>query len=680
MTSESRFRLVAAAAVLLFAAVYANSLRNGFHFDDAHVVETNLFIRDLANAPRFFTDASTFTSLPQNAVYRPLVTLSLAIDYAVGRGLDPVAFHAQQLILFAALGVCLFFFYRAALDTTSDKTQRWAALFAATLFCVHTGNTQAGNYISARSELLSALGVVGSFLMYAYVPRTRRFHMYLVPVAIGLFAKNHAVVFAPLLLVYKILLEEQLAAGRLLEPVSRAAVKRVVLSSIPAFVVLGALVIFVESMGARGQHYGGGSRLPYLLTSAWVWVRYVGLYFVPAGLTADTDLRLFMGFDARTLAGVALLAGTLAAAWFASRSREWRPVAFGIIWFWLALAPTSSVVPLAEVTNDHRPFLAFIGLNLAVVATLAALVRRFAQRATNPGRVHTATTVAASLVLLAHAGGTIARNRVWRDDETLWRDVSVKSPKNGRGLMNYGLALMRRNRLAEARALFMRARELNPAYTFLEANLGIVNNALGDPKTAEEHFKRAVMLDPTQPVVHRHYAPWLLSQGRGAEALSHFQLLVAYASADIEGRRSLMRLYAAMGADSALQRLARETVAIAAWDTLAQSYAAGRVPLAPATRDAQGWYDLGWSLTQAGQHVDAAQAYRASVAADPKRWDSWNNLGWTLGKLGFYDLAMPPLEKAIALKPDYQLAKNNLAWARREAPAAPVRIAPIAPR
>jgi hypothetical protein len=173
--SRKRFYGAGLAALLLFAAAYSNSLRNSFHFDDSHVVEQNLFIRDLANVPRFFRDARTFSSAPQNTVYRPVVTLTLAIDYWMGHGLDPLAFHITQLTLFALIGVMLVFLYLRLFETTGEQLwHKWAALFAATLYCVHTGNTQPANYISARSELLSALGVVGGFIVYLYAPRITR--------------------------------------------------------------------------------------------------------------------------------------------------------------------------------------------------------------------------------------------------------------------------------------------------------------------------------------------------------------------------------------------------------------------------------------------------------------------------------------------------------------------------
>src|SRR5436190_20704642 len=89
----------------LILAAYSNFFHNAFHFDDSHVLETNLYVRSLTNAPRFFTDASTFSSLPANATYRPLTTLSLAVDYALAGGLRPAVYHASQLFFLVVLWV-----------------------------------------------------------------------------------------------------------------------------------------------------------------------------------------------------------------------------------------------------------------------------------------------------------------------------------------------------------------------------------------------------------------------------------------------------------------------------------------------------------------------------------------------------------------------------------------------
>ena len=444
--------------------------------------------------------------------------------------------------------------------------------------------------------------------------------------------------------------------------VHRRAVIRALIESAPAFVVLVGVFLFMEGMSPPQQTHGGGGRFEYLVTQTWIWVRYAAMYVLPVGLSADTDLYLFdSAADWRVAAGVALLIGSLVAVWFASQRQRLRPVAFGILWFWITLGPTSSIFPLAEVTNDHRVFLPFMGLNLAAVSTLALPATSLTLR--SPAW-RTGVIAAVIALLGAHAWATHLRNRVWRNDATLWADVARKSPNNARGLMNYGIALMGAGRYEEARELFQRGQRLRPSYAFLDINLGIVNAAMNNHAQAEIHFRRALALDPAQPASHRHYAPWLLSQGRGPEAISHYRQLVDIAGGDLAARHWLMALYTVAGDDASARSLAQQTLALVSNDAVSRAYAQGGSPITPAGPGAQGWFDRGLEFTRSERHVDAAVAYRSAVRIDPLHADALNNLGWTLGKLGFYDVAVPFLERAVAVRPDYALARNNLAWVR----------------
>jgi len=102
-------------ALLLLAvlAAYANHFHNSFHFDDAHTIETNAAIQDLRNIPLFFRDATTFSALPSNQSYRPLVSTLLAIDYRLGGGVQPFWFHISIFALFVALTLLLPFLLAA---------------------------------------------------------------------------------------------------------------------------------------------------------------------------------------------------------------------------------------------------------------------------------------------------------------------------------------------------------------------------------------------------------------------------------------------------------------------------------------------------------------------------------------------------------------------------------------
>src|ERR1700675_1456838 len=118
-------------ALLLIAlpAAYANHFQNGFHFDDAHTIVNNAAIRELRNIPLFFRDATTFSSLPSNQSYRPLVSTLLAIDYRLAGGLRPLWFHLSIFVLFLALAFLLAFVVHYLLEhVVSSPRNGWIAL------------------------------------------------------------------------------------------------------------------------------------------------------------------------------------------------------------------------------------------------------------------------------------------------------------------------------------------------------------------------------------------------------------------------------------------------------------------------------------------------------------------------------------------------------------------------
>lgn len=650
------FPLAVACGIALLFAAYANFLGNAFHFDDSHVVVDNLYIRNLANAGRFFTDVRTTSALPQNQAYRPLVTLSLAVDYSFGHGLSTRVFHLDQLFLLGLLGVALFFLYLLVMERASPGPgNRYLALFSATLFCVHTVNTETMNLMHARSEILSALGIVGGFLVYLGAPRLRRLQLHLVPMAAGALAKTPAVLLAPLLFVWEFLAPAEEKPAAFL-PRLKSAFRAMA----PAF-LLGVVVFwFVEKkMVPPTLDYGGGNRIAYARTQIWVWLHYLRLFVLPVGLSADTDLTLISAwYDTRVLAGACALAALAWAALRCSKAPRAWPVTFGLAWFAIGLLPTSSVIPLAEPLNEHRVFLPYIGLVLSAVWGARLIL---AERS-----LRTSTIVALCLaVLLGLAYGTHVRNRSWRTNEGLWADVTAKSPGNGRGWMNHGTALMARGEYKRARECYERAALLTPNYWTLETNRGIVEDALGNPAAAEPHFKRAIELGPRQPDTHFFFARWLARKGRGPEAAEHLETALRLSPAAAPPRNLLMDLRAAIGDAPGAAALAREALEADPSNTRARAYLDGGFP-PDFGADAAARRRSGIVLGQQGDYVASALAYRATLLFEPSDADALNNLGWTMGKLGYFAQAIPPLEKALVIRPDYTLARNNLAWARSQ--------------
>ena len=130
---KSRYRIPTLLCALLLAvlAAYANHFHNEFHFDDFHSITGNLFLEDLRNVPRFFVDPMLSTTLPDHAMYRPVVTASLALDYRLGHGYQPFWFHLSTFLWFALLLVLMFFLFGRITDS-------WTALAATACYGLNT--------------------------------------------------------------------------------------------------------------------------------------------------------------------------------------------------------------------------------------------------------------------------------------------------------------------------------------------------------------------------------------------------------------------------------------------------------------------------------------------------------------------------------------------------------------
>jgi tetratricopeptide (TPR) repeat protein len=661
----NRFFLFAGLAVLAVCAAYANHFHNSFHFDDAHAVVNNVYIRSLHNIPLFLTDGRTFSSLPTNQTWRPLVSISLAIDYYLGHGLEPLWFHITTFFWFLVQLALMFALYASVLDeAASQHANRFLALFAVAWYGLHPAMAETVNYIIQRGDLYSTLGVVAGMVMYIRQPCLRKFGLYLVPVALATLAKSPAVVFGGILLVYIFLFEEDAKWSRAMAALLRAA---------PALIACGLLAILTIKMTPKSYVPAEMPSWTYWITQPYVILRYFRSFFLPLWLSADSDLSPFTSFwDVRALLGAAFCAGLLLAAFATMKRREYRPISFGIFWFFGALAPTSLFV-LSEVENDHRMFFPFVGLVLSVAWSAFLLVlRAIAAQPERRKQILGAVQVSAAALLLACAVGTWKRNEVWRSESTLWRDVTLKSPQNGRGLMNYGLTLMGDGNAQGALQYFERAAKLTPNYYILEINLGVVESLLNHNAQSEAHFQRAILLQPSDAQPYFFYGRWLKSQQRIAEAISEEGIALQRNPAYMDARYLLLQIYADQGDWQSLSRQAQETLRIAPGDAQAQNYLARsqnvQQQISAAEQQAQihptpeALLNLSLMYYQQGRYQDCIATARQAIALKPDYAEAYNNIAAAYQAQQQWDPAIAAAQQALRIKPDFQLAKNNLAW------------------
>jgi tetratricopeptide (TPR) repeat protein len=658
-------------ALLAFSAiVYANHFQNDFHFDDEHTVVNNPYIRSLSNLPRIFTDGRTFSTFPTHQVYRPLVTASLAIDYWLGGGLKPLAFHASTFFWYLIQLALMFLLFDKIFELAAPDWEgnRWAAAFAAALYGAHPAMAETVNYIIQRGDLYSTLGVVAGLYLYAaWPPRhsVRRFHLYLIPMALAQLSKPPALVFPVLLFAYIRLFEREPSDPR---PIP---VGKTFLRILPSLFVTVALLVLQARMVAATYAPTIGTALAYRITQPYVAAKYAAEFFLPLWLSADTDLTPFTSAaDPRALLGYAAVIVFIGLAWLASRRPQTRPIAFGWIWFLVTLAPTS-LFPLAEVENDHRMFFSFVGLAMAIAWTVALALRRWAAELPRA-----AVAGVAVCVLCAYGWGAHVRNQVWHTDEGLWLDVTGKSPKNGRGLMNYGLTQMAQGKSERALDYFERALAYTPNYFTLEINLGIANGELNRDAEAERHFFRAIQLAPNDSQTHFYHGRWLWKKGRAYEALLELKTAAELNPASLDPRYLEIEIYAAQGNWPAVTAAANQVLALAPADPSALQYLArartGSTQLQAAEQlvrtnpTPENFVDLSLLYHQSGRYQECIDAARQAINLRPNYPEAWNNIAAAYEATSQWSKAVEAAREAVRLKPDFQLAKNNLAYSESQ--------------
>ena len=490
--------------VALAIGLYLPTLNGPFVYDDPNAVSQSTLIRHLWPLTLFVTLSN-----------RPLTDFSLAINYAMG-GLDPWPYHLTNMLLHACNGVLLYVIAWATLASPAlahryGAARALIAWAAAALFVVHPLATESVGYVSSRSEVLAAFWILlalGSYIVAtlpAARPRMRRTATWVMVGAgfAGLASKESAATIPLVLLLYDWLF---VACGEWEQ--TRPRRRLLALSCLP-IVVGGALLLqrayFSPSpMGdygaTAGLTFNRFTRGQYLMTQFGVILYYLRLVVLPVGQTFDYDWALARTpFSPDVLLPLAVLVALIVVAVRVARTQPL--VTFAIGWTLILLAPTSSIVPIADLAVERRMYLPLAGLMLLAAVGLWELVQRLPDAWKVPSWPYVAIVAAP---LLALGALTYQRALLWGDPIALHEDGVARAPGNPRVRLNLGVTYLNLGQqekayatLAEAKRLYDRQESLQAfprIGAFIEYNLGAVLFARQQYDAAEQRLKRSIEL------------------------------------------------------------------------------------------------------------------------------------------------------------------------------------------
>jgi len=397
--------------------------------------------------------AFTTTSM---AMYRPLTWLSYGFDFALS-GIDAHAFHRTNLALHLAASCALFMLVVRWLDVVAPRrSAALPALLLSLAWSIHPLRVQVVAWISARADLLAALFLItASIAWLSWTTRADRrarivWHLLF---AASLLAKPVAL-GAPIAWWFA---EPWLAQRGVCAVAPRASRgDRCVSVAIAAAGACAILIAKVNWTPTEG--------LPQLPPSA----SFVALHnivfplyktFWPAALGYYEPRYPFDAWAGNYVAG-AFVTLLIAAVLFRKR-KDW-PGAFAAAASYVCLlAPMLGVVPFGyEVVADRFSFIPMLVFSVALSKPLAD---RLAARS-----LHVTTTKlaisAATVVLLGLATLTWENTQHWKTSLEFWRHNYAIDPDSGMANSGMGDAMLKADRIEDAHAFYVRARELQPEY------------------------------------------------------------------------------------------------------------------------------------------------------------------------------------------------------------------------
>jgi len=581
-----------------------NALSAGFVWDDRALVTGNVFIKHWSTLPALFQQP--FLGM----FYRPVVMVSLALDYALW-GLRPFGFHLTNVLLHAANSILAF----AVLRRVSRSNE--VAFVAALLFAVHPAH-KGVVAIADRTGVLSAFFFLSSLALYIRCRSSEHGGTSIIPLAgswvlcgLGFFVKEE-IIMLPVI----VMMVDAFVFDEWLRPFRFSRIARYM-----PFLLLAVFYLWIRArvLGSAGGMIDAFAVEPVrrLLTVPAVLVDYFLLLLFPLHMDYGPRTTLVGSpLEPRILLSLLLVLLIAAAVPFLFKKK--RTELFGLLWYLVVFFPMSNVIPIYAETAGSRLFtpihflyLPSIGLFLCVACALEAISQGFGRNG-NRRRLRRAVSASLCLVMFLFSLLSLNRNFTWKDELTFYQYVVKMHPGNHRMLVNLGNVYLERGQVDAAVTELERAVLYAPDRAAYRNSLALAYKAKGWFDKAAQQFREGLRLDPNSGMMYINLASMCRENGRIREA-------IAFARKALE-----------LSPDSAAARVT-----------------------------------LGLAYQDAGNLKEAEEQFKTALEVDPGCSDAHNSLGVLYAVQERYDLARQEWEQALRISPDMVEAYDNLQRLKR---------------
>jgi tetratricopeptide (TPR) repeat protein len=379
----------------------------------------------------------------------------------------------------------------------------------------------------------------------------------------------------------------------------------------------------------------------YLYSQGWAIGRYLRLAVIPLGLTLDYGTEPATGLAPLPGVAVLLALGALTvAAWM--RAERWGWLAFLGSWFFVLLAPSSSIVPIAsEIAAERRIYLSLA----AVVVAVVVLVRARVATSRQSGLALTA------IMFAMFAGLTYRRSAQYAQPEQLWREVIARVPRNARAYNSLAYTLLHEAppRVDEAMPYLERAISLDSTSLPPLRSLAAIELSKGHLPVARDLLRRAYALDSGYSDVAPLLGLVLAATGEREKAMPYL--------ADPK----IARLIENDPSGSLVVALGNAYMSFGRWDAALTVFSRA---LRTWPNRAEFYFSVGDALVHLDRPADAQWYFRETLRLDPGNSQAATEWAIAMNAIGRRVEAVALLERVTSSAPDYEPARSALAVIR----------------
>jgi tetratricopeptide (TPR) repeat protein len=593
---EKRNPIVCLLLAVVTLALYNPVNRHPFvNYDDDRYVVNNPHVRQGLTAD---TVAWALTSTEQ-ANWHPLTWMSHALDCSLYR-LNPVGHHFTSVLLHAVNVMLLFLLLMWA-------TRRLGpSLFVAALFALHPIEVESVAWVAERKNVLCTMFFFLALWAYGWYSRKPGWKRYLAVTA--LFAAGLASKPMVITLPFVLLLLDYWPLGRVRDADAKAGVQSKIETdkTQPTFswsrLALEKLLLLVLSASSavitmRAQQAGGAVRTTAevsfgarIATAIYSYAMYLWKMVWPARLA---PLYPHPGDSLAAWQVLVAALVLLAITAFAWRFRARRYLLVGWLWFLGTLVPVIGLVQVGEAAMADR--YAYIPL-IGIFVMIAFGVDDWAEKK----RLGFWPAAPAAAVLVVLAFVTHRQVGYWQSNYDLWSHTLAVTENNFVAENNLGGALILEGREEDAHPHFEAAARINPRDPMSRSNLGIYFQNHHQMREAMAEYQAAVELTSDPGLLAEIYA------NLGAAQRTMGEDEPARQSFDQSLRLNPHQPNAWLGLGVLAQKQGKLEEAIS---DLSRS-----MELQPS---AQGYFELGRTLAQAGHVPEALDAYQQALKISP---------------------------------------------------------------